>query len=202
VRDRLTGVFNREYLNDRLFAEVSRERRESREVVVLMIGVDGLEEVNALFGHLAGDRALCAIAARIQRVLRVEDVLARYGGDEFVVVAVGNEGAGTWQLADRIRRAVEGLQMSARGQQVRITASIGVASLSEVDASDGPVAALLASADARMCGAKASGRNRVCSIAPPPEPSAKLHSGTRPRTDGAGQIDATAPRARVAAKGH
>ncbi|HEY5148079.1 MAG TPA: GGDEF domain-containing protein [Polyangiaceae bacterium] len=161
MRDPLTQIFNRRYLDGRLRAEVARARRAGGDLAVLMIDVDSLKVVNDLFGHLAGDRALGAVAARIHRALRVEDVLVRYGGDEFVVVAVGTDRVDAHQLAERVRRAVEGLQMSARGRQVRITASIGVASLAELAANDEP-AALLAAADARMYRAKESGKNRVC----------------------------------------
>jgi two-component system cell cycle response regulator len=164
VHDPLTHAFNRKYLNDRLLAETAHARRSQTEVVVLMIDVDRLKDINDRFGHLAGDRALCAIAARIQTVLRVEDILARYGGDEFVVVATGTVGAEVGQLAERVRRTVEGLQMSARGHEVRLTASIGVASLTELESKEDPVANLLALADARMYRAKTSGKNRLCFV--------------------------------------
>jgi diguanylate cyclase (GGDEF)-like protein len=161
VRDPLTQIFNRRYLAGRLRAEMARARRGGGDLAILMIDVDSLKAVNDSFGHLAGDRALTAVAARVHRTLRVEDVLVRYGGDEFVVLAVGTDRVDARQLAERIRRSVEGLHMSARGQEVRITASIGVASLEELAANDEP-AALLAMADARMYSAKESGKNRVC----------------------------------------
>jgi two-component system, cell cycle response regulator len=162
TRDPLTHAYNRRYLVDRLVAEVAHARRTNGEVVVLMIDVDCLKDVNDRFGHLAGDRALCTIAARIQGVLRVEDILARYGGDEFVVVAIGAARVEAAQLAERVRRAVAGLGLRGQGQQVRITASVGLASMAELETSDEPVTALLAAADARMYEAKASGKNRVC----------------------------------------
>jgi diguanylate cyclase (GGDEF)-like protein len=161
IHDPLTNAFNRKYLADRLLAETALAQRASGELIVLMIDIDCLKDVNDKFGHLAGDRALSAIAARIQTVLRGGDVLARYGGDEFVVVAVGIPHAEAWQFAERIRSAIEGLHLSARGREVRITASIGAASLAELQPSDDPAAALLALADARMYDAKATGRNRV-----------------------------------------
>ena len=134
-----------------------------------MIDVDGLKAVNDLFGHLAGDRALCTIAARILRALRAEDVLARYGGDEFVVLAVGSDRSATpCSPLERVRRAVEGLRMSARDRDVRITVSIGLASLSELEVTGEGGDALLSLADERMYEAKAAGRNRVCTTAPPP----------------------------------
>ena len=162
VRDALTRVFNRRYLADRLVAEIARARRSASDLDVLMVDVDCLKQINDRFGHLAGDRALCAIAHRIQRALRVEDVLARYGGDEFVVLAVGGAGGDTFQLAERIRRTVDTLRMSARGTPVHVTVSIGVASLREVGTSDDDAAALIARADARLYVAKEAGRNRVC----------------------------------------
>jgi two-component system cell cycle response regulator len=161
VHDPLTHAFNRQYLADRMLAEIARARRARGDLTVLMIDVDALKTVNDRFGHLAGDRALCTVAARITRTLRIEDVFARYGGDEFVVLAIGTDRADALRLAERVRRAVEGLHMSARGREVQITTSIGVASLVELAASDEPVTALLVIADERMYGAKASGGNRV-----------------------------------------
>jgi two-component system cell cycle response regulator len=166
--DPLTHAFNRRYLADRMLAEVARAQRANGNVAVLMIDVDALKTVNDRFGHLAGDRALCTVAARVRNALRIDDVFARYGGDEFVVLAIGTEHAEAIQLADRVRRAVEQLHMSARGLAVPVTTSIGVASLVELEASDQPVAALLAMADARMYGAKALGGNRVSTDAAPP----------------------------------
>jgi diguanylate cyclase (GGDEF)-like protein len=163
ILDALTHVFNRRYFGDRLVAETGHARRSGSDVTVLMIDVDGLKGVNDHFGHLSGDRALCMVAARIVRVLRVEDMLARYGGDEFVVLAAGTGNEEGLHLAERIRRAVEELSMSARGREVRLTASIGIASFTELASRDGPSAALIALADRRMYVAKNSGKNRVCS---------------------------------------
>lgn len=174
VRDPLTRVFNRKYLAERLFAEVARARRVEGDVAVLMIDLDSLKTVNDSFGHHAGDRALCAVASGITCVLRVEDVLARYGGDEFVVLAVGPAHTDAERLAERVRRAVEGLDMSAEGHRIRLTTSIGVASLAELADGEEPVTALLEMADSRMYGAKASGKNKVCVTCTPPKPSPAL----------------------------
>ncbi len=161
VHDHLTHAFNRRYLSRRLIAEVGHARRSECHVAVLVIDVDSMRVVNDCFGHIAGDWALCAVVAGILRVLRVEDVLARYRGDEFVVLSTGPDRRDAGQLAERIRLAVEGLRMTAGGRDVHITASIGVASLSDLEVGDDPVATLLSVAGARMCRAKAAGRNRV-----------------------------------------
>jgi diguanylate cyclase (GGDEF)-like protein len=164
VEDHLTHVFNRRYLSRRLLAEVVHARRSECHVAVLVIDVDSMRAVNDSFGHPAGDRALCSVAAEILRVLRVEDVLARYGGDEFVVLSTGTDRRDAGQLAERIRLAVEGLRLRASGREVRVTASIGIASLSELAVGDDPVAVLLSVADSRMCRAKAAGKNQVWEI--------------------------------------
>jgi len=170
VHDPLTHVFNRSYMNDRLLAEVANARRAGTDVTLLMLDVDHLKEVNDRFGHMAGDRALCTIASRVLRALRVTDMLARYGGDEFVVIAAGPAGDEAWLLAERVLRSVAGLQMGARGGTVHITASIGMASPGEIASSEDPVRDLLGLADERMYEAKATGRNRVCtSTVPPPK---------------------------------
>jgi diguanylate cyclase (GGDEF)-like protein len=166
VRDPLTHVYNRRYLADRLPAEIARARRAKSDLALLMIDVDGLKTVNDSYGHLAGDRVLSTVAARVLRALRVEDVLARHGGDEFVVIAVGTDLHDAGLLAERVRRGVEALHMSARGREVRITTSIGVASLAELAENTEP-ATLLALADSRMYQAKTSGRNRVSASCPP-----------------------------------
>ena len=164
THDPLTHAFNRRYLADRLAGALDDALHSGDDLAVLMVDVDSLKRVNDCFGHLAGDRALSTIAARIARALRCEDVLARYGGDEFVVLALGSDRIDSRQLAERVRQAVGGLRMRARGRNVRITASIGVASLIDVAPCDDPASALLALADRRMYSAKASGRNRVCDV--------------------------------------
>ncbi len=162
MHDAHTHGYKRAYMNDRLLAEVSRVERAAADVTVLMVDLDHLKEINDRFGHMAGDRALCTVASCILRVLRVTDTLARYGGDEFVVIATGTGPAEGRRLAERVLRAVEGLHLSARGGTVRLTASIGLASLADVPAGDDLASSLVALADERLYAAKAAGRNRVC----------------------------------------
>jgi diguanylate cyclase (GGDEF)-like protein len=182
IRDPLTHVFNRRYLADRLVAEVARARRAGDALALLMADVDGLKQVNDAFGHPAGDRTLGIVCARMKHCIRLDDVLARYGGDEFVIISPGTGQVEAQHLAERIRHAIEELQMRAQGRHVVVTLSLGVASLAEVEVADDPSAALLALADARLYGAKTGGRNRVRSdnpAAPAVEPDS-LKEGAGP----------------------
>jgi two-component system cell cycle response regulator len=165
THDPLTRIYNRLYFADRLVVEIAQARRSGGELALLIADVDSLKHVNDTFGHLAGDRALCVIGARIKRTMRAEDVLARYGGDEFIIVAPGTGLAEAQLLGERIRRAVESLRMSARKQNAVVTLSIGGAALGEVAPTD-PGVGLIALADGRLYRAKESGRNRVCTASP------------------------------------
>jgi two-component system, cell cycle response regulator len=161
VHDPLTRAFNRRHLSDRLVSEVAHAQRSNTEMAVLMIDVDRLKQLNDTYGHLAGDRALCGIVAAISRSIRVDDVLARYGGDELTIIAPGTDHEEATWLAERVRRAVEGLHLAAGGKNVHITVSVGVASLRELGPCEEPHLKLLSLADERLYHAKRSGRNSV-----------------------------------------
>lgn len=162
IEDPLTHVYNRRYLDKRLVAEAGRAVLTNTHTAVLMVDVDGLKQVDDRFGHVAGNRALCMVAAGILDGVRARDCVARFGGDEFVVIASGADGNEAARLAERVRRAVGDLQLAVRSESVPITVSIGAATLSEVMPAEDATAALLELADRRMYLAKTSGRNRVC----------------------------------------
>ena len=161
VRDPLTKAYNRRYLSARLAAEVAHARRHSVPLAALMLDVDTFKQFNDRYGHFVGDRILCFVVAHASRVLRAGDLLARFGGDEFVVLARDTDLAHAAALGDRMRSAIEGLHMSAGGKIVSITTSIGVGALEELppEASGDALVELI---DARLGIAKREGRNRVC----------------------------------------
>jgi two-component system, cell cycle response regulator len=161
VHDPLTRAYNRRYLSDRLIDEVAHAQRTNTEMAVLMIDVDRLKHLNDAFGHLAGDRALCGIVTAISRSIRADDLLARYGGDELAILAPGTSHQEATWLAGRVRSAVEGLRLHAGGKDVRMTVSIGVASLRELGPAEEPHIKLLTLADERLYQAKRSGRSSV-----------------------------------------
>jgi diguanylate cyclase (GGDEF)-like protein/PAS domain S-box-containing protein len=161
LADGLTGVANRRLLDETLGREWARAARDGTLLSVLLIDVDYFKPYNDLYGHLAGDTCLKALANAIQAVLRrPPDLLARYGGEEFVVVLPNTPHAGAEAMSERVLRAVEQCCISHAGSpygsvSVSIGCATGFASL-ESDPCE-----LLKAADAALYRAKAAGRNRV-----------------------------------------
>lgn len=150
--DPLTGLANRRALERTLETAVERARRDSREVAVLLLDLDGFKLLNDRWGHLAGDRALRAVARRLQRCVRERDLVARNGGDEFVLVLPDLQPGAP--VASECRARVEGaLSAPVRfeGGSTTLGAAIGVATFPHHGA-DG--LSLLAHADRQMYAGK------------------------------------------------
>jgi diguanylate cyclase (GGDEF)-like protein/PAS domain S-box-containing protein len=152
--DALTGLFNRRYLDEALAFEFNRAREGRRPLSVLMMDVDHFKKFNDTYGHDQGDRVLKRFADTVQDCVRNLDIACRYGGEEFLVIATETDQAGGIILAERIRTAVEAMEVDG----LKVTTSIGVAGLSETGApSPGE---LVERADAALYRAKEAGRNR------------------------------------------
>jgi len=161
TRDALMGIYNRRYFDERLAAEVSFAHRHKGWLGLLLFDVDHFKRVNDTHGHQAGDVLLAGIARKVITAIRAEDVLARYGGEELVIIVRGVPKPGLEVLGERIRRAVAEAQFEHEGTKVSATISIGIATLEECDAhATGDL--LVALADERLYRAKQTGRNRVC----------------------------------------
>jgi diguanylate cyclase (GGDEF)-like protein len=160
--DALTGLLNRRAFLDLIERERARSDRHAYPLSVLLLDVDHFKRVNDTRGHAAGDAVLQGVARVLEKVARRSDVVARWGGEEFVVALPQTSEAGARIAAERARRALaEAIHPVPGGEPLRVTASIGVAS------ADAPwkVDLLVASADEAMYAAKARGRNRVESAA-------------------------------------
>jgi two-component system, cell cycle response regulator len=162
VRDALTRAYNRSYLVDRLGREIAYARRHSAPLSVLIFDIDHFKRVNDTYGHLAGDEVLREVSGLVNRLIRQEDVLARYGGEEFVVIARGIDHGGASRFSERLRAAIERLEIAVESTVIRVTVSVGHASLTELGEGRRTVEGILRLADSRLYTAKASGRNRVC----------------------------------------
>ena len=159
VRDPLTHTHNRRYFDERLQGEFAFAARHATKLSLLMLDVDHFKKVNDTFGHPAGDAVLRVVAATMQRILRTENLLARYGGEEFCVIARGIDSTNAMILAERLRRTLANLALPWEGDTIRITVSVGIATLTV--AGDYPSGdALVAAADEALYAAKEGGRNR------------------------------------------
>jgi diguanylate cyclase (GGDEF)-like protein len=156
--DELTGVFNTRgfaIAADRLFGQALRYNRPAS---LLMIDSDNLKTINDNHGHEAGNRMLTRLTKTIQAELRYTDVLARYGGDEFIVLLPETPGKGAHEVAERIRDAVAGSPLEVDGKRIDLSVSIGIADYPE---HGNTMDAIIARADRAMYQAKQQGRNRV-----------------------------------------
>jgi len=165
VTDPLTSLYNRHYLADALERECRRARRYGSPLACLMVDLDGFKECNERYGHLEGDAILRQVAIAINNSVREIDIPARYGGDEFCVLAPETGLAGAMQLAERLRFAIAAMELRAGGQAITITASIGV--FSPATMNQMRPTTLLDHADAALRKAKGTGRNRVCEYTVP-----------------------------------
>jgi diguanylate cyclase (GGDEF)-like protein/PAS domain S-box-containing protein len=158
VTDFLTKLPNRRYLIERGDEEFKRSRRYHQALTFFMIDIDHFKDINDRFGHEAGDQVLQQIAAILKSNLREIDIPARVGGEEFVVMLVNTTLKDATCLAERIRVAIAETVYHAQSQEIRCTASLGVALLSD-DMVD--LDKLMRTADDAMYRAKQAGRNRV-----------------------------------------
>jgi diguanylate cyclase (GGDEF)-like protein len=162
VRDPLTRAHNRRYLVERLASEIAYARRHSTRLGLLLFDLDHFKRVNDNHGHLAGDEVLREVAALVSRMIRVEDVFARFGGEEFVVLVRGIEHANVARFAERLRAGVERLEIGAESVVLRATISVGFVSIDELPDEERTADGLMRVADERLYRAKTAGRNRTC----------------------------------------
>ena len=157
THDPLTGALNRRGILHAVEAELARVRRSPASLSVGMCDIDYFKQVNDTHGHLAGDDVLRGVVRCIQSGLREYDLIGRYGGEEFLVLAPGSTGRTEEGLYHRLCAAVAERPMATRERGIAVTVSIGVAAAS----AGGTVDAVLAAADAALYRAKDEGRNRV-----------------------------------------
>jgi two-component system cell cycle response regulator len=173
IQDPLTGLYNRRHFEERLVAELAAAQRHGRPVSLLLIDIDHFKTINDSYGHLAGDEALKHVGGVLHDALRKEDVLARFGGEEFVVVARETGLEGGKALGERIRGAVERSRLTFQGKDVGLTVSIGVTvSIGITEFVPGRTDRdLFETVDRALYLAKEGGRNRVVALpheVPPP----------------------------------
>jgi diguanylate cyclase (GGDEF)-like protein len=157
VTDDLTQLYNSRYLSLVLRRETKRASRSGRPLSLLFVDLDGFKGVNDVHGHLCGSRALVEVAGVMRTTARETDVVARFGGDEFTVILPDTGSEGAVAVGERIRdRIAEWVFLAGEGLNVRLTASVGVATLPDVAAS---AEGLMRAADQAMYWVKEHGKN-------------------------------------------
>jgi diguanylate cyclase (GGDEF)-like protein len=159
VTDDLTQLYNSRYLNQVLRRETKRASRSGRPLSLLFMDLDGFKSINDSHGHLFGSRALVEAADVVRKTARETDVCARFGGDEFAVVLPDTGGDGAYAVGERIRERIAAHAFLAEdGLRIRLTASVGVATLPDVA---GSAEELLKAADQAMYRVKDAGKNGI-----------------------------------------
>ena len=159
LTDPLSGCYNRRGLNQLAEREVSRAIRGKKSIAVLAIDVDHFKRVNDEYGHLTGDEVIREVGDLLQQTAREMDVVARFGGEEFTILAPDSTDEGALILAERVLHAFRAHQFRSLPPETRITTSIGVAA--EFARDDEIAATLLARADEALYVAKRNGRDRA-----------------------------------------
>ena len=163
VRDPLTGLANRRLLIEQFQREAIRQRRSKKPLSLLLLDLDHFKSVNDRYGHLAGDTCLRRISAVIAARLRGADIVARFGGEEFIVLLPDTDEQGAIIAADNLCKAVAATEIALPEALVRLSVSIGIATARHGEIWD--FDPLMGIADRAMYAAKKLGRNRVCTSA-------------------------------------
>jgi diguanylate cyclase (GGDEF)-like protein/PAS domain S-box-containing protein len=158
IRDPLTGLYNRRYLNETLERELARAMRENYQISFVMIDIDHFKKINDTFGHGTGDVVLQKLATQLLGQTRIVDIVCRYGGEEFLIILPNVTAAIAFQITERWRKSFMGMTMPLGYSSIQTTISCGI-SVFPLDGNTGEE--LISNADKAMYQAKAAGRNRV-----------------------------------------
>lgn len=162
VVDALTGAYNRRYFEERIKEEFSYCLRNHVPLSLLMFDIDHFKSINDTYGHPAGDYVLSHVVTLTRSIVRGEDLLARFGGEEFMIVLKATDGDGALMLAERLRRLVDESHFEFDAHKIHVTISVGIATLSGHNLKDWEQ--MVHQADDLMYTSKKSGRNRVSTI--------------------------------------
>jgi two-component system cell cycle response regulator len=173
ITDPLTGLFNRRHFGERVAEEVRRGRRQGHATSVLCVDIDRLKAINDRFGHRAGDQAIVAVSRILSHNVRAMDVVARVGGDEFVVLLPETSAEQASALSRRILEEVARHRIGLTGS---LAVSIGIAELNSSAEVDPDSNDMLAAADAALYRAKAAGGGHVAFTQLEASASRKAHA--------------------------
>lgn len=158
ITDRMTGLGSKAYIEQRLTEQLDHSRRHDQPLTLILVDLDHFKAINDTHGHVVGDQVLGGMGYVIRGQLRLSDVAGRFGGEEFAVLLPDTEMQGALVLAERLRQAIEDWSLEMPGGRLKVTASMGIASL---DPSMKGAVDLIDAADRALYQAKRAGRNRI-----------------------------------------
>lgn len=161
--DELTGLYNRKYLLERLDQEISRSKRYSIPLSLLLFDLDFFKTVNDIYGYEWGDVLLKSIADKLRQVIRKEDILTRYGDEEYVVVLPNTAEENAFLFAERFRKEVERMEFIPAGEEERhpVTISGGIATFPCIPDADEDANTIIRYAEHALYNAKQRGKNKI-----------------------------------------
>ena len=159
VKDAKTGLYNHSFYSSRVIEEVARSRRNRRPFSILIMDIDKFKFFNDTYGHMAGDEVILEIARKLEYTMREEDIISRFGGEEFTVLLPDSDAEAAWLAAERVRKEIESLTIDYKGALLNVTISLGAATYGgEVDCSGSE---LIRRADEALYTSKKTGRNKT-----------------------------------------
>ena len=159
VTDFKTQLYNHSFFQKRLSEELAKVQRHNNSISILLLDIDHFKQLNDLHGHLAGDRVLFHLSRNLEHTLRQEDVIARFGGEEFIILLPESSKEAAFHVAERVRQEIERMEVSYLEKNLKITVSIGVNHINSTRYAS-PLK-LIEQADKALYHSKESGRNCV-----------------------------------------
>lgn len=159
VRDSKTGLYNHNFFIKRMKEELARSRRNKSQFSMIIMDIDKFKKFNDTYGHLAGDQVILEISSLFKHTIREEDILSRFGGEEFTVLLPDTDKTDAWNAAERFRKKVESYKSVYQGNILKITISLGIATYSP-DENPG-LNDLINNADSALYLSKKNGRNQT-----------------------------------------
>jgi len=157
-RDSLTGLYNYRFFREMLLKEMHRAKRYDKLLSLILFDIDHFKDINDSYGHTTGDLTLQSLSKKALQVIRDTDILARYGGEEFAVILPETGLKGAAVFAERLRRAVEDMELFIGGNSIHVTISLGLTTCSAGSLNKRPEA-IIEAADKALYTAKKNGRN-------------------------------------------